>query len=202
MTYQYLEERARPGAPLLFTFHGTGGNERQFAALAADLLPAAGHIAPRGDVSEMGALRFFRRKAEGVYDMKDLAERTERMAGFVAGHKARLGPGRVIGLGYSNGANILASVAFHAPGLFDTLVLMHPLIPFRPAPASMAGTRVLITAGARDPIGPQPLTEALAGHLRDDGAEVSVHWHPGGHELRPDEVEAARAFLAAADATS
>lgn len=195
MGYAFLEERARPGAPLLMTFHGTGADERQFAALAAGLLPDAAHVAPRGDVSEHGALRFFRRKAEGVYDMEDLAARTAAMAGFVRDTQARRAPPRTMGLGYSNGANILASVAFHAPGLFDDLVLLHPLIPFRPAPADLSGRRVLITAGRRDPICPAPLTESLAATLRDFGAEVSLVWHPGGHEVRPEEIDAAREFL-------
>lgn len=195
MSYAFLEERARPGAPLLMTFHGTGGDERQFQSLAAGMMPGATHIAPRGDVSEHGALRFFRRRAEGVYDMEDLAARTRAMAAFVAAQQARLGPSRTVGLGYSNGANILASVAWAAPGLFDDLILMHPLIPFRPGPAGLSGTRVLVTAGQRDPISPAPLTEALVGYLREDGADVTLHWHPGGHEVRADEVAAAEEFL-------
>lgn len=193
--YTFLEERTRAGAPLLFSFHGTGGTELQFAGIAAELLPEAGHIAPRGDVSEMGALRFFRRRAEGVYDMEDLAARTEAMAAFLAAQKARLAAPRVIGMGYSNGANLLASVAFNAPGLLDDLILMHPLIPFRPARAALSGTRVLITAGRRDPICPAAVTEALAAYLREDGAEVRLSWHPGGHEIRPAEIGAAAAFL-------
>ena len=198
MSYAVLEERTRPGAPLLVSFHGTGASERQFAGLAAELMPGAGHLAPRGDVSEHGALRFFRRKAEGVYDMEDLAARTAAMADFLAGQKARLSPSRMVGLGYSNGANILASVLWAAPGLFDAAVLMHPLIPFRPAPASLAGLGVLVTAGRRDPICPPPLTEALAGHLREDGAAVEVLWHEGGHEVRPEELSATAEFLASA----
>jgi phospholipase/carboxylesterase len=198
VSYAFLEERTRPGAALLVSFHGTGASERQFAGLAAELMPGAGHIAPRGDVSEHGALRFFRRKAEGVYDMEDLAARTAAMAGFLAGQKARLSPSRMVGLGYSNGANILASVLWAAPGLFDTAVLMHPLIPFRPAPANLGGLRLLITAGRRDPICPPPLTEALAGHLREDGARVEILWHEGGHEVRPEEMAAAAEFLASA----
>jgi phospholipase/carboxylesterase len=196
VSYVFLEERTRPGADLLVSFHGTGASERQFAGLAAELMPGAGHIAPRGDVSEHGALRFFRRRAEGVYDMEDLAARTAAMVGFLDGQKARLSPSAMVGLGYSNGANILASVLWAAPGLFDAAVLMHPLIPFRPAPADLAGMRVLITAGRRDPICPAPLTEALAGHLREDGASVEVLWHDGGHEVRPEEISAVAEFLA------
>jgi phospholipase/carboxylesterase len=195
MGYAYLEERARIGAPLMMTFHGTGGTEHQFAGLAAGLLPGASHVAPRGDVSEHGALRFFRRTGEGVYDMDDLARRTQAMAGFVRDTRARLQPPVTLGLGYSNGANILASVLFAAPGLFDAVVLMHPLIPFRPAPADLTGRRVLVTAGRRDPICPPALTEGLVAVLREDGAEVEVVWHEGGHEIRPAEIDAAAAFV-------
>lgn len=191
---------ARPGnradAPLLFLFHGTGGDENQFAGLADQLAPGAAIVAPRGDVSEMGAARFFRRTGEGVYDMADLARATARMKGFVAAHVARVGAPRVLGLGYSNGANILASVMFAAPDLFDEAVLMHPLIPFEPNVASMlAGQRVLITAGRRDPICPPQLTERLNAALRDKGAAVDLVWHDGGHEIRPGELAAARDFF-------
>ena len=89
MTYHTLRTTAKPGAPLVFAFHGTGGDEHQFAALVADILPDAGLIAPRGDVQEHGANRYFRRTGEGVYDMGDLARRTEAMADFVRAERAR-----------------------------------------------------------------------------------------------------------------
>lgn len=183
-----------PGAPTLFLFHGTGGDEHQLLSLGRDLLPGAAHVSPRGDVSEMGATRFFRRTSEGVYDMADLARATEKMAAFVASQ--RQAGSKVLGLGYSNGANILTSVLFSAPQLFDAAVLMHPLIPFAPAiEGDLAGKHILITAGRRDPICPPSLTLRLEACLRDSGADVSVEWHEGGHELRPNEVNAARRFL-------
>ncbi|MFP3339531.1 hypothetical protein R0J91_16255, partial [Micrococcus sp. SIMBA_131] len=89
-------------------------------------------VSPRGDVSEQGAARFFRRTGEGVYDMDDLARATDRMRECIAAHVQREKPSALLGLGYSNGANILASVIFAAPQLFDAAVLMHPLIPFAP----------------------------------------------------------------------
>jgi phospholipase/carboxylesterase len=186
-----------PGSPLLFTFHGTGGDERQLVGLGRELLPEAAIVSPRGDVSEFDAARFFRRTGEGVYDMADLARATVKMVGFIKAHREAATPSSVIGLGYSNGANILASVLFADPGLFDAAVLMHPLIPFAPdIKGSLAGKRVLITAGRRDPICPPQLTARLEAYLREAGADVTVAWHEGGHELRPNEVEAARRFLA------
>lgn len=188
-----------PGGPLLFVFHGTGADENQLLSLGRDLAPQATIISPRGDVSEQGAARFFRRTGEGVYDMADLARATDKMAGFVKAHVEAAKPSSVLGLGYSNGANILASVMFAAPERFDATVLMHPLIPFEPdVKGSLIGRRVLLTAGKRDPICPPTLTTRLEAYLRADGADVTVEWHEGGHEVRPNEIEAARRFLAGA----
>jgi phospholipase/carboxylesterase len=193
-SYAYHAEGRAAGKPLVFSFHGTGGTENQFVPLARELVPGAAIVAPRGDVSEHGALRFFRRAGEGVYDMADLERRSEAMAEFVAAHVAAARPSTVIGIGYSNGANILASVIFRRPDLFDRAVLMHPLIPWTPAPAPVR-TRVLITAGERDPICPPEETRALEGWFRAQGAEVTTEWSPGGHEIGRVEIAAVAAFL-------
>ena len=196
MTYTAARTAGAPGAPLFLTFHGTGGTEAQFHGFASELLPNAHVTSPRGDVSEGGALRYFRRTGEGVYDMADLAKRTRAMAAFIAAEQQATGASRTIGLGYSNGANILASVALAQPDLVDDLILLHPLIPWTPEPQpGLRGRRVLITAGERDPICPAPLTYALISYLQDQGADVTAHWHPGGHDLRQSEIEAVAGFL-------
>ena len=191
--------RVKPGAegkPIFFVFHGTGGDENQFFEFGADLVPEATIVSPRGDVSEYGAARFFRRTGEGVYDMADLARATDKMAGFVSALKAEHKAGEVIGLGFSNGANILANMLIEKGRIFDKAVLMHPLIPFRPRDnPALKGIKVLITAGRTDPIGPAPVTQALADYLEGQGAEVALDWHDGGHEIRRDEVEAVQRFL-------
>jgi phospholipase/carboxylesterase len=188
-----------PDMPLLFLFHGTGGDENQFWDLGQTLLPGAGLVAPRGDVSEHGSARYFRRTAEGVYDMDDLARATDKMAAFVRAHVEGSKPSAVLGFGYSNGANILASVMFANPGLFDAAVLMHPLIPFTPKIEGSLETRVLITAGRADPICPPELTARLEASLLAAGAPVSLEWHGGGHEIRKGEIDAARSLLVAYD---
>lgn len=194
--YQFrADPLARADAPVIFLFHGTGGDENQFFDLAGQLLPGARRIAPRGDVSEHGALRYFRRTAEGVYDMADLAMRTEAMVEFVRGQIGTQRPERVLGLGYSNGANILASVQFAAPDLVDATVLMHPLIPFTPSQADYAGRKVLITAGRRDPMASAAMTQALADYFAANGAETKLAWHEGGHELRNEELMAIQSFI-------
>jgi phospholipase/carboxylesterase len=191
-TYQFVDyPGASPDAPAFFLLHGTGGDEHQFTDLAAELLPSARRIGVRGDVSEGGALRYFKRLGEGRYDMADLARATRKLAGFVGAQRGAAS--RSVGLGYSNGANILASVLFSAPEQFDAAVLMHPLIPFTPDPQpGLKGKRVLITAGRRDPIAPVHSAELLAAYLKEQGADVTVFWHEGGHEIRREELIAVR----------
>ncbi|MEM8572676.1 MAG: alpha/beta hydrolase [Pseudomonadota bacterium] len=194
--YHALTKEPEGNAPIVFAFHGTGGDENQFFGLAQELVPGGGVISPRGDVSEMGAARFFRRTGEGVYDMQDLARATTKMAAFVDDWKKRY-PGRgVYGFGYSNGANILASVMMARPDLFDRVGLLHPLIPWEPSPVEgLEGRRILITAGRRDPICPWPMTERLLNWTKAQGAELTTSLHDGGHELRREEAVALAALL-------
>lgn len=199
MNYHYAEVVAPRGAPLLFLLHGTGGDENDLLDLGRKLLPDAHLISPRGDVSEGGAPRFFRRLGMGVYDMSDLARATEKLGAFFADKVAEREPSAVYALGYSNGANILASVLFRSPELVDRAVLMHPLIPFAPEPQpKLRDRRVLITAGRRDPIAPVELTERLSAYFTSQGAMSSIAWHDGGHEIRRDELLAAHNLLAGA----
>lgn len=194
--YHHFSRPGAANAPLVFGFHGTGGDEHQFTALIDQILPDAGIIAPRGDVSEHGANRFFRRRAEGLYDMADLAERTVQMTDFLRTHRAAHPDRPAYALGYSNGANILASVMFSAPDLFDRVVLMHPLIPWQPEDQpGLNGKQVLVTAGRRDPICPLPQTEALTGWLQDQGARLDVALHDGGHEVNQQELASIASFL-------
>ncbi len=195
-SYVHKSLPGQPGAPLLVVAHGTGGDEDQLLSLGRDLVPDATILSPRGDVCEHGANRFFRRAAEGVYDMADLARGAAKMAEFIAAHREAAGSPLLLGLGYSNGANILAAALFARPDLFDALVLMHPLIPFQPEIAGdLAGKRILITAGRRDPICPPELTSRLEANLRAAGGEVTLAWHEGGHEMRQSEIDAAEGFF-------
>ncbi|ACP22850.1 phospholipase/carboxylesterase family protein (plasmid) [Sinorhizobium fredii NGR234] len=193
--YVHKLKTGKPGNPILFVLHGTGGDENQFFGFGAELLPEATIVSPRGDVSEYGAARFFRRTGEGVYDMADLARATGKMANFVKTLAAEHQASEIIGLGYSNGANILANVLIEE-GVFDKAVLMHPLIPFRPKDnPALEGRKILITAGERDPICPAPLTQALADYFTTQKANVELEWHSGGHDIRQNEIAAIGRFL-------
>jgi phospholipase/carboxylesterase len=197
-SYKALTKVPDRDAPLVFAFHGTGGDEHQFFDLAQELVPGAGVISPRGDVSEMGAARFFRRTGEGVYDMNDLARATAKMARFVEAWKERYPDRPVHGFGYSNGANILASVMMARPDLFDRVALLHPLVPWDPASVpGLKGRQVLITAGRHDPICPWPMTERLVSWFKAQGAHLATSHHDGGHEVRREELTAMAQLLQA-----
>lgn len=179
------------GRPLVFALHGTGGDEHQLFELAGQIMPGAGIVSPRGDVSEMGAARFFRRTGEGAYDMADLARATDKMITFIEGHRAAQLDSPVYAFGYSNGANILAAVLLKRPDLFDRVGLLHPLVTWQPDDQpGLVGSKVLVTAGQRDPITPWPQTEALIAWLEAAGADVTTEVHDGGHELRNSELTA------------
>ncbi|WP_431320176.1 alpha/beta hydrolase [Rhizobium sp. YTU87027] len=194
-SYVHRLQAGAPGKPILFVLHGTGGDENQFFDFGRRLLPEATIVSPRGDVSEFGAARFFKRTGEGVYDMADLGRATEKLASFVATLAKQHEASAALGLGFSNGANILANVSIEK-GLFDASVLMHPLIPFQPkANPALIGRKILITAGERDPISPAPVTKALADYFEEQRASVTTEWHPGGHDIRPNEIDAIHRFF-------
>ena len=67
----------------LLLLHGTGGDENDLIPLGRELDPAAALLSPRGKVLENGHPRFFRRLAEGVFDLEDLKRRTDELADFV-----------------------------------------------------------------------------------------------------------------------
>lgn len=186
-----------PEAPTLVLFHGTGGSAADMLRLGQAVAPEAAMLALEGDVDERGQARFFRRRAEGDYDLDDLARRTAAVGRFLEAAFAEYGIDgeTAVGLGYSNGANILANLSFAAPRLLRRIGLMHPLIPFVPQIAPAEGLTVTITAGQQDPICPPDLTRRLESAYRRAGADVATLWHPGGHEIRPGEIAAVRDLI-------
>ena len=187
------------GNTTLLLLHGTGGDENDLIPLGRAILPGAAMLSPRGKVSEHGAPRFFRRLAAGVFDQEDLALRTEELADFVeaAGRSYGLDMHGVVAVGFSNGANIAASMLLRRPGVLRGAVLLSPMVPFEPESLpDLAGTSVFIGAGRNDTMVPAGEVERLAQLLREAGADVTVHWAPGGHSVTEGELNAARDWIA------
>src|SRR5258708_6893964 len=122
----------KPGLPPLLLLHGTGGDENDLVPLGQQLLPGAALLSPRGKVLENGMPRFFRRLAEGVFDLPDLKARTDELADFIAAARKAYGLAAPVALGFSNGANIAASLLLTHPDALAGALLMRVTLPFEP----------------------------------------------------------------------
>ena len=192
--HQYVPPRGDSRDTLLL-LHGTGGDERDLLELGAELGQGAGLLSPRGKVLENGMPRFFRRLAMGVFDVEDLKYRTHELAQFVKTAAKHYGfdAGRVTALGYSNGANIAASLLLLHPDVLAGAVLLRPMVPLIPDRLpDLENVPVFLAAGKRDPIVRPEQTAKLAELLREAGADVDLEWSAGGHELTPGELTLAK----------
>jgi phospholipase/carboxylesterase len=199
--YDYRFEAGTDEAgPVLLCLHGTGGSEHDLVPFARLAAPAAPIVSVRGNVSEHGAARFFRRIAEGVFDLEDLRERTQQLRRFLGAAATRHGftPERVVALGFSNGANIAASLMLTAPAALRHGILIRAMVPFEPGTLpELKGSSALIAAGKTDSIVPPENTERLATLMRDAGARVELKWQDAGHGLVQADLNHAREYLKA-----
>jgi phospholipase/carboxylesterase len=196
--HNYLPGDREGSGVTLLLLHGTGGNEDDLIPLGQQLLPGAAILSPRGKVSEHGAPRFFRRLAEGVFDHEDLLFRTHELADFVDQAADQYGFDRqkLVAVGYSNGANIAASLMLLHPGLLRAAVLLRAMVPFEPEEKpDLSGMPVFLAAGRRDTMISPDNTERLATILQEAGADLDLRWKNVGHPLTYEELEEARDWL-------
>jgi phospholipase/carboxylesterase len=196
--FQHLFVPGDDAAPPLLVLHGTGADERDLLPLGKMISPNSAILSPRGRVLENGMPRYFRRLAEGVFDLDDLRLRTEELAMFIeeAAEQYGFDRERLIALGYSNGANIAASLMLTRADALAGGILLRAMVPFEPASLPpLSGKRVLLSAGESDPIIPRRSTERLAELLRTAGADVTLKWYPTGHGLTSPEIDDAARWL-------
>jgi phospholipase/carboxylesterase len=189
---------SRQGSVPLLLLHGTGGNEDDLLSLGRTLAPGAPLLSPRGQVLEHGMPRFFRRHAEGVFDLDDLKLRAQQLAEFVGSARKTYGLGEIppVAVGFSNGANIAAALLLLHPGTLSAALLLRPMVPLVPDPLPMLeGVRVLIASGRQDPIVPAAQSQELADLLGRAGAEVTVHWSDAGHGLTGEDLETGERWM-------
>ena len=200
-----FEPSERADARVLLLLHGTGGDENDLIQLGNMLDPAAALLSPRGNVLEHGAPRFFRRLAEGVFDLEDLRRRTHELGDFIEGAVKQYGleGRRLVAVGFSNGANIAASLLLLRPRLLQGAVLFRAMVPFEPEKVPfLGGVPVLLSSGRFDPLAGPKTAERLAAILKKGGAEVTLVEQEAGHELTRADVDEATRWLAAHGAAS
>ncbi len=199
-TYHHLfEPGTDPTAAPLLLLHGTGGNENDLLRLGRAISPGAPLLSPRGDVSEGGALRFFARLAEGVFDPKEITRRTQALADFVIAATAhyKLDAQRLTAVGFSNGANIAGTLLLLRPETLGAAILLRSMLVLDqpPAAGSLTGKRVLLCNGSTDPLVPSDHPERLAALFRAGGAETKVLSIPASHALTSQDLAAAKDWI-------
>lgn len=199
--HHVYEPGTDPSAPPLLLLHGTGGNERDLLGLGRMLSPGSALLSPRGDVSEGGARRFFARLAEGVFDPAEVTRRTHALADWLAAATKQYGldPARLTAVGFSNGANVAATLLQLRPESLGAAVLLRSMVVLdQPAkPGSLKGKRALLLSGEYDPIVSVKDPPRLAALLQAGGAEATVKFFPASHQLTQADITAAQAWLGA-----
>jgi phospholipase/carboxylesterase len=179
--------------------HGTGGNEEDLIPLAYEIDKRAAILSPRGKVLENGiAPRFFRRLAEGVFDLQDLKFRTNELADFVivASESYNFDLQRVIAVGYSNGANIAASMLLLRPEILSSAILFRAMVPLVPQTLpDLSDKHIFMSSGLDDPVVSRQEAEKLFGLFKKAGANISLSWQESGHDLTMVEIRKAREWL-------
>lgn len=183
-----------PAKPTLLLLHGTGGDESSLMPIAENLYKDASVLSVRGNVLENGMPRFFRRIAEGVFDEEDLIFRTKELNEFLdeAAENYQFDRKKLVALGYSNGANIAASLLFHYRDALQGAILHHPMVPRRGIDLpDLTDKPVFIAAGSNDPLCSPLESRELYSLLKQAKADVYLHWENNGHRLTFDEAKAA-----------
>jgi len=197
---KHIFKQGSKDLPTLLLLHGTGGDERDLLPLAEMIEPYASVLSVKGNVDENGMARFFARLREGVFDEEDLVFRTKELNEFIDESAKNYGFDRqnIVALGYSNGANIAASLMYHYKDALKGGILFHAMVPRRNVKLpDLSDALVFIGAGKRDPLIPMKETMELVKNLQDARTQVTEFWTEGGHELRREEVDEAKRWFEA-----
>jgi predicted esterase len=187
-----------PGLPTIVALHGTGGNEHDLIGLTQTIAPGCAIISPRGNVSERGMPRFFKRFAEGVFDLEDVQRRAGELASFVASAAInyQFDAKNVYALGYSNGANIaIATLLLHPQSLRGGIFLRAQTTYTPEVLPNLSGKALFIGAGRADQLIPATQSDELQQLLQRAGASTTLSWQNANHGLVQGDVEMAAGWF-------
>lgn len=196
----YIQKDKKSNSLTLLLLHGTGGNEDDLIQVGQMISSTASLLSPRGKVLENGMPRFFRRLSEGVFDLDDLELRTKELSDFVkdASNIYRFDINKTVAVGFSNGANIAASLLLSYPETLRGAILFRAMVPFIPdSPPNLSDKQVLLSAGMFDPIVSESQTQNLFDLLEKSGANVTLKWQQqSGHNLTESDILYSKEWLA------
>lgn len=194
----HIFKKGQADQPIFVLLHGTGGDEHSLLGIANFLNPHASYLSLRGQVSENGALRFFKRLAEGQYDEEDIAEKTIETAAFIkeAAQAYGFDLDKVILVGFSNGSNIGISLMLADQSPFKKGILMAPMYPIdtHQLKESKAQSSVFLSMGRQDPIVPLYQSYKVISEFESRGAQVESYWVTS-HQVTESSLEAAKDWL-------
>ena len=190
--------KAKQANLTLLLLHGTGGTEDDLIPLGKELASDASILSVRGKVLENGMPRFFRRLEEGVFDLEDLKMRTDELAEFILKSSSmyEFDPKKMVAVGYSNGANIGASLLLKRPEVLAGAILFRAMVPFVPDVLPDLSTKsIILLEGLRDPIVSRREAETLMKLFTDARCDVTLKWQDSGHNLTQEDIVLAKKWL-------
>ncbi|TIQ29095.1 MAG: alpha/beta hydrolase [Mesorhizobium sp.] len=196
-----LMRPANASGECLFVLHGSGVDETTLAPLARRIAPRAVLVAARGAIRQEDGFRWFERITPTSFEQSSIRAETAAFAQFAteAAKRHDLDLTRATFLGYSNGANLVSTLMLLHPGLVRQAALLRAMPVLDDAPATdLAGTRVLIIAGATDQTY-GPFAPALVTLFSQRGAEVDARIVASGHEFGDADAAIARQWLGGAN---
>jgi phospholipase/carboxylesterase len=191
--------KAQKSRLTLLLLHGTGGTEDDLIPLGNELATDASILSVRGKVLENGMPRFFRRLEEGVFDLEDLKMRTDELSDFILKSSSvyEFDLKRLVAVGYSNGANIGASLLLKRPEVLAGAILFRAMVPFVPdVLPDLSKKSVILLEGLRDPIVSKQEAESLLKIFTNAHCNVTLKWQDSGHNLAEEDIVSAKKWLA------
>lgn len=199
-TLNYIYKAAgNSAAYTLLLLHGTGGDERDLLPLAENFGNNYNILSLRGNVTENGMPRFFRRLGMGVFDEQDLHFRTDEMVVFIKGLSEKEGfdASKIIALGYSNGANIAGATLVQYPDFLAGAILYRPMQPFKEkiTAGPQKQVPVFFSSGKMDSTVHTADTQNYVAYLASLGFNVAFNNLPASHNLTQQDVALSAEWL-------
>ncbi|WP_301420365.1 methylhydroquinone degradation carboxylesterase MhqD [Mammaliicoccus lentus] len=195
---KHIFKQGEQGKPVFLLLHGTGGDERDLLPLAEMLDSSYNVLSVKGEISENGMARYFKRRAEGDYDLEDLEYRGQELYDFIkeSSKEYEFNLEDVIPVGFSNGSNMAINLILRESTPFQKALLFAPLYPLdlQDNQKDLSNFKVFLSMGRQDPIVTQEQSERVIEIFKERGAEVHETW-VNSHEITQEAVLAAKEIL-------